>query len=379
MAMGHLFCDMNQGALPAILPFLIFNYNFNYAAVAGLIFAANIVSSVFQPFIGLYSDKVSKRWMVPLGLLLGSGGLAIIGFLPNYGSIFIAVMLSGMGIAIFHPEAAKTVTLTSGKNKASSMSIFSLGGTIGFALGPIVVTTFVLLWDLQGLIVLIVPSFVMGFLIMRQKNKPTEEVLGTQREEIPTEQQEIKAREDRWKPFFILSVVLSIRSIVFYNLNTFIPIFWITVLFQSSSSGNVLLSIFLLSGAVGTLIGGRIGDQYEFVKIIRISFILLVPILFILSFAKSSILAGVLIILAGMLIFIPYSSMVVLGQNYLPNRVGLASGITLGVAVSVGGIFAPLFGKIADIYGAQVVMFVIFCTSIIAIVFSFILSSKSKN
>ena len=88
MAAGHLFCDMNSGILPALLPFLIFAYDFTYTAAAALIFAANIVSSVSQPFIGIYSDIISKKWMVPLGLILGSSGLAVIGFLDNYWAIF---------------------------------------------------------------------------------------------------------------------------------------------------------------------------------------------------------------------------------------------------------------------------------------------------
>ena len=374
MAAGHLFCDMNSGILPALLPFLIFAYDFTYAAGAALIFAANIVSSVSQPFIGIYSDIISKKWMVPLGLILGSFGLSIIGFLDSYWAIFVAIMISGLGTALFHPEAAKTVTMSAGKNKASDMSIFSLGGTIGFALGPVVATALLLLWDLQGLLVLILPSLIMSLVIWKVTSKDTnKKVLASntsQKEDLP---------KDQWKPFSILSVVLIMRSIVFISLNTFIPLFWITVILQSSESGNMLLSLFLVATSVGTLFGGRIADRLGYIKVIGFSFVSLVPVLLVLTITESLILSAIMIIFAGFFIFVPYSSLVVLGQQYLPNRVGLASGVTLGLSVSAGGVFVPVLGKVADLYGVPTVMTIIFIISIIALLFTLILTRSHKK
>lgn len=369
MAAGHLFCDMNSGILPALLPYLIFAYDFTYTAAAALIFAANIVSSVSQPFIGIYSDIISKKWMVPLGLILGSSGLAVIGFLDNYWAIFAAIMVSGLGTALFHPEAAKTVTLNAGKNKASDMSIFSLGGTLGFALGPIVATVTLMLWDLQGLIILIIPSLIMSLIIWKVTSEPA-----GQKTPVFSAATGQVLPQDQWKPFSLLSVVLITRSIVFISLNTFIPLFWITIILQSNESGNTLLSIFLISTSAGTLFGGRIADSLGYLNVIRYSFIGVVPVLFILSVTESFALSALMIIAAGFLIFMPYSSLVVLGQQYLPNRVGLASGVTLGLSVSAGGVFAPVLGKIADMYGVSAVMTVIFSVAVIALIFTLMLS-----
>lgn len=374
MAAGHLFCDMNSGILPALLPFLIFAYDFTYTAAAALIFAANIVSSFSQPFIGIYSDIISKKWMVPLGLILGSSGLAVIGFLDNYWAIFAAIMVSGLGTALFHPEAAKTVTLNAGKNKASDMSIFSLGGTLGFALGPIVATVTLMLWDLQGLIILIIPSLIMSLIIWKVTSEPA-----GQKATVSTAATAQELPKDQWKPFSLLSVVLIMRSIVFISLNTFIPLFWITIILQSNESGNILLSIFLISTSAGTLFGGRIADSLGYLKVIRYSFIAVVPVLFILSVTESFALSALMIIAAGFLIFMPYSSLVVLGQQYLPNRVGLASGVTLGLSVSAGGVFAPVLGKIADIYGVSTVMTIIFVIAVIALIFTLMLSRMHKQ
>jgi FSR family fosmidomycin resistance protein-like MFS transporter len=140
-----------------------------------------------------------------------------------------------------------------------------------------------------------------------------------------------------------------------------------------------MLSIFLLFGAIGTLIGGRLADRFGYVTTTKISFVSLFPLLCLLAIAKNTLFATIILLFVGIFIFLPYSSMVVLGQKYLPNRLGLASGITLGLAVSVGGIAAPLLGKIADTYGIQTVMIVISCISLVSTIFSFILSNEKEK
>jgi FSR family fosmidomycin resistance protein-like MFS transporter len=376
MAAGHFLCDMNQGALPAILPFLMTKYHFTYTGIAGLILAANLISSIIQPLIGHYADKKSKKWMLPIGLLLSSGGIAAIGILSSYWVIFSVAMISGIGTAIFHPEAAKTVNKASSKYKASNMSFFSLGGTLGFALGPIVSTTSILLWGLKGIMILIIPTTLFVMVMLKAKNniRPPEKI-----EKNIANKVEFDQGKAQWKSFSLLSILLCIRSVVFYGLNTFLPLFWINILLQSKSDGTSMLSIFLLFGAIGTLIGGRLADRFGYVTTTKISFVSLFPLLCLLAIAKNTLFATIILLFVGIFIFLPYSSMVVLGQKYLPNRLGLASGITLGLAVSVGGIAAPLLGKIADTYGIQTVMIVISCISLVSTIFSFILSNEKEK
>jgi FSR family fosmidomycin resistance protein-like MFS transporter len=222
MAVGHFLCDMNQGALPAILPFLMTKYHFTYTGIAGLILAANLISSIIQPLIGHYADKKSKKWMLPIGLLLSSGGIAAIGILSSYWVIFSVAMISGIGTAIFHPEAAKTVNKASSKYKASNMSFFSLGGTLGFTLGPIVSTTSILLWGLKGIMILIIPTTLFVMVMLKAKNniRPPEKI-----EKNIANKVEFDQGKAQWKSFSLLSILLCIRSVVFYGLNTFLPIF----------------------------------------------------------------------------------------------------------------------------------------------------------
>lgn len=119
VSLGHLSCDINGGALPAILPFLITAYGFDYQAAAGLMFAFSCLSSIIQPAFGYLSDKLSKPWFIPVGVLLAGGGLASIGFLHSYWAIFAAIALSGVGAALFHPEGARFANKVSGASKGT--------------------------------------------------------------------------------------------------------------------------------------------------------------------------------------------------------------------------------------------------------------------
>lgn len=370
LSAGHLFTDLNQGALPAILPFLIAEYNLSYSAAAGLVFAASFVSSIVQPFFGHFSDKASKPWLLPVGILLAGCGLAVVGFLSDYWLIFAAVTVSGIGIAAFHPEAARMANKVSGEKKGTGISIFSVGGNAGFAFGPVIATASLLFWGLKGTLILIVPAAIMAAIISSQAGNLQE----FQRLANKTEntRNEVHAKEE-WVPFSRLTVVVFCRSIMFYGLNTFLPLYWINILQQSKAAGGSALTILFTVGAVSTLFGGQLADRFGYTRIIRIGFTVLLPFLAVFTMVNNVTLATLLLIPIGVALFAPNSPMTVLGQKYLPNRLGLASGVTLGLAVSVGGITAPILGWFADHYGLPLAMQFVAYLSIIPAIMAFTL------
>jgi FSR family fosmidomycin resistance protein-like MFS transporter len=159
LSAGHMLTDIAQGAIPALLPFLIVERGLSYAAASALILAATISSSVIQPLFGHISDRRSLPWLMPLGPALGGIGVALIGIAPSYPWTFAAVLVSGIGVASFHPEASRFANYVSGARRASGMSLFSVGGNVGFALGPVVVTPLVLIFGLSGTLFLILPTW----------------------------------------------------------------------------------------------------------------------------------------------------------------------------------------------------------------------------
>ncbi len=348
LSLGHLVTDINQGALPAMLPFFIAAYDLSYAAAAGIVFAANMTSSIIQPLFGHAADRFSKPWLLVAGLMLAGMGLALSGISPGYQWIMFLAVVSGIGIAAYHPEAARLVNFAAGTKQGTAMSLFGVGGTIGFAIGPLIVTFALLQWGLKGTLVLIVPVSIMALVMISQLS--TFESL-TASKDRGQSVSGTEVSKDNWGAFSRLTITIIGRSIIFYGLNTFIPIYWINALNQSKSTGAMALTIFAGAGIIGNLLGGGLADRIGQKKVMLLGYFGLTIFLPILIFVNNVPMATLLLIPIGFVLYGTYSPSIVLGQNYLPNRVGFSSGVTLGVAVAIGGGAAPIIGRIADLYG----------------------------
>jgi FSR family fosmidomycin resistance protein-like MFS transporter len=341
---GHFFTDLNQGALPALLPFLMTEHQLSYAAAAGLMFANSLTSSIIQPLFGFYADRLDRPRLMPWAVLLAGLGLALLGWVDSYTAMFLAVAVSGIGVAAFHPEAARLANLVAGDKKATGIGLFGIGGNAGFAVGPLLGTFLVLAGGLKSTIFFLIPALCICFLLqqrMQQFGSLSVKAAAAAAQTAP----------DNWPAFGRLSIVVICRSILFAGLNTFIPLYWIHVLLQSHTAGSSALTVLFSIGVLGTFFGGRWADRYGYLRVIRTGYLLLIPILWLFVSTEEPNLAMALLIPIGMSLFAPYSPTVVLGQKYLPQRMGFASGITLGLAVSVGGIAAPGLGWLADQYG----------------------------
>lgn len=344
LSLGHLVTDLNQGAIPAMLPFLVAELDLTYAAAAGIVFAANITSTVVQPIFGHAADRFSKAWLLPLALLLAGFGVAMIGMLKSYYSILCFAGISGIGIAAYHPEAARRVNLSGGEQKAQAMSIFGIGGTLGFAAGPLFITTAILWFGLKGTLSVLFPVGLVAVLVLLYLPTPS-----------PTTKQsaghDTKDNGDNWRAFSFLALCVTARSVLFFGLLTFVPLYWVSILGQTKVAGGMALSVMTISGVLGNLVGGRLADRIGNRRIILGGFSMLLGLVPLLLWAASPVTAVLVLIPIGFALMATYAPSVVLGQKYLPNHIGFASGITLGIAVAAGGIAAPFLGRVADTYG----------------------------
>ena len=351
LAAGHLATDIGQGALPAILPFLILTGGLSYTSAAGLTFAAAISSTLFQPLFGIWSDKINLRWLIPAGTLMAGVFLAFIGPLhQHYWMMFTVAVLSGIGVAAFHPEAARAANQLAGKKKGGGMSIFSVGGTAGFALGPALVTPALLFAGLSGTLVLAIPAIAIFMVIMLNSSRMRDAaILSVEREKAASPA--LAAAKNEWGLFWWLTVAIVFRSIIFHNINIFLPLYWVNVLGQSMASAGAVLTFLFVSGAVFTLIGGQLADRFGLLKVSRIGSLLMIPALFVLTRSTSPVIAVICLLFVACGISAITTPVLILGQKYLPGNLGFASGVTLGISVSIGGLIAPLFGRIADAHG----------------------------
>jgi MFS transporter, FSR family, fosmidomycin resistance protein len=346
LAIAHLFTDINQGALPALLPLLILSHHWTYATAATLVLVANSSSSFLQPILGHFADRIRAPWMIWSGMLLATFGVGMLGVAPSYPWMLAAVAIGGVGSAAFHPEAARLMTLVAGPKRATAMSMLAAGGNSGFAAGPILATGVTVAFGLKGTPLLVLPAAILAVILAVQ-------IRSTFARHQANAVKTMDERTDEWGRFSWLSATIICRSVIFYGLNTFLPLYWVAVLHQSREGGGRALTLLLVSGATGTLIGGRMSDRFGRPRVIRIA-TASVPFLLTLFVKAPTVgLAYTALVPLGMVLFAPFSAMVVLGQEYLPNRVAMASGVTMGLAGSIGGLAAPLLGSIADHHGMQ--------------------------
>ena len=294
-------------------------------------------------------------------MLVATLGIACLGIAPNYGWMLGAVALGGLGSAAFHPEAARLMNVVAGPKRATAMSLLAAGGNSGFALGPLMVGAVTLAFGLKGTALLLVPALILAVVLVTQlkASVAAHQALHLARSN-PGEK-----LDDSWVPFSWLSATIVCRSVIFYGLNTFLPLYWIAVWHQSREAGGRALTLLLVSGATGTLMGGRLSDRLGRRRVI-LSALATVPFLLIGFILAPTIgISYLALIPLGMILFAPFSAMVVLGQEYLPNRVAMASGVTMGLAGSIGGLAAPLLGSIADHRGMQAAFWVLVALSLV--------------
>ncbi|MBR4141424.1 MAG: MFS transporter [Campylobacter sp.] len=376
LAFSHLCCDINQGALVAILPFLIASYHYDYATAASLVMVSNIVGSLIQPVFGSLADKKNMPYIIPLGLILAGGGIALSGIAPSFAVLCAVVMITGIGVAMFHPQAARAINKCSNPhNKAQNIGIFSFGGILGFSLGPLLMTAIISVFGLKGTLIFIIPQICVSIVykFFYAEFKRLGEI--TPKTTINTQTNGV----DDWGGFYKLMALICGRSIIFHGFNTFLALYFIYEFDQSKAYANTLLSAYIGVSAIFTLLGGRFADKFGFTKMIKISFLCLLPIMIMLATAQNLGFAVVLLAPLGIFLALSYSPIIALGQGYLPNRVGLASGVTFGLTVSIGGIFAPILGLIADKFGLGYVLYTLCGVCVLPLCMAFFLPNLEKK
>ena len=369
--LGHFSVDWAQGAIPALLPYFIATCHLNYQDAGTLIFANILLSSIAQPVFGYYADRVSKPWFVPAGPIISGVSLAVLPFVTDYWLIFLCSMLSGFGSAVYHPEAARMVNGLAGEQKGRALGAFSVGGNTGFAIGPMVAGFCAYVFEIHGLVIYGIVNLAAALVIHHY-------MAGILRDLAKERRAEQKAhagamRENDWPSFGKLSLAILARSTGFCVCNAFIPLFWIHVLGASEQAGSFALTFLFALGAVITFFGGVLSDRIGFVRMMRVSFLVMIPVMFLLSHTTDVTIATLLLIPASFALFAPYSGIVVLGQTYLGKNIAFASGVTLGLQGTLGGLVTPLVGRAADHYGIVAALQILWMVAILGTVASFLL------
>ncbi|MGX1372358.1 FSR family fosmidomycin resistance protein-like MFS transporter [Streptomyces canus] len=338
MSLGHACVDVYQGAVAALVPFFVAERAWSYAAASGVVLAASLLSSVVQPLFGALTDRWAMPWLLPVSALTAGAGVALSGVFGSYPLTLAAVAVSGAGVAAYHPEAARAArAVASGGNRG--MGWFSLGGNAGFALAPLLVAAVIAGGGLDASPLLVLPAVAGAALcavaVRASRARPASAPAAP------------RGGRDDWPSFLRLSGAVVCRSVVFVGLSAFVALYVRERVGGGDGAGTAALCVLYAGGAVGTVLGGRLADRYGRLPVVRGAYALTVlAVAAVVLVPGPAVYACVALTSAGL--YVPFSLHVTLGQDYLPGRVGTASGVTLGLTVSVGGLAAPALGALAD-------------------------------
>lgn len=382
LSTGHLSVDINSGSLPSILPFFVSEYGMDYTSIAGLMFASSFLSSVIQPLFGWLADKGSRQWFMGLGVLMTGLSLALTGFVQDYWSIFAAVTIMGIGSSIFHPEGARNVNAIAGAQKGQGMSIFSAGGNSGFGIGPLLAVFLITTFGMKGtavygLIAILTSSLL--FLAAPSIRRAAEASRKASQQGRTVNTSANQPKQNDWPAFRRLFLVIIFRSTAATAISSFLPLFCIQSLGASPAIGSATLSIASIAGVLATLAGGWLADRKGYVHTLRYGCCLLVPCLAVIAFSHNIWAVFAMLIPMSFAMQGPYAAFVVLGQSYLGRSVGFASGVTLGLSVSMGGIMVPSLGWYADHFGIDAVMMLILIIAACAAAATFLLPQPQRR
>ena len=363
----HCINDFGQGSLAALIPFFIANFGLNYYQSASIIFCNTVVASVAQPILGHVADRWRVPWFIPVGFTVTLVSISAIALATSYEMILALSLIAGIGAALFHPEAALLVNRTQSNELGNAMGRFAVGGSAGFALGPLLAGGVYVfggqfLWLFTAIALIGVLLYVYAF-----TGSTDTDAIG----ESKSSAKSTNSGTNDWVSFGKLFFVIASRSILFSVLSIFIPILYITVINGEASASSLALTMYFAMGAVLTYMGGALSDKLGFLKTVRLGNLIFLPSVLVFIFVPNiwGFFGAMIPMAFG--VFSQYGPITVLGQKYLAKNAGFASGITLGLGITLGGLVAPYVGHIADIYDVQTALMTLIPVGLMGLLMSF--------
>ncbi len=355
ISVSHFMNDMLQSLIPAIYPQLKESFSLSFTQIGLITLTYQITASLLQPAVGLYTDHHPKPYSLPIGMGFTLIGLLLLSSAPSYGLLLAAVGLVGMGSSIFHPESSRVARMASAGQYGLAQSIFQVGGNAGTAAGPLLAALIViphgrhsLAWfSLVALLAILILWRVGGWYENKQITEKRRSTLHT------VVHPKVSVRNVAWPLLLLLALMFS-KFFYLASLNSYYIFYLMHKFDVSVKTGQIHLFVFLLGVALGTILGGPIGDRIGRKRVIWGSILGVAPFTLMLPYI-SLFWTGPLSFVIGLMLASAFPAILVYGQELLPGKIGMVSGLFFGLAFGLGGIGAAVLGRLADIYGIDFV------------------------
>jgi len=349
----HLLNDMLQSVIPAVYPILKNSYRLDFGQIGLITLTSQLTASLLQPLVGLYTDRRPIPYSLAVGMTFTMIGLILLSIAPTFVGILVAVALVGMGSSVFHPESSRVARMASGGQHGLAQSVFQVGGNAGSSLGPLLAAFIVLplgqhsiAWfSLAALLAIVVLTRVGAWYKSRSR--------AHEKSRTAQNHPRLPSRKIALAMAVLIALVFS-KYFYLASLGSYYTFYLMSKFHVSVRSAQVHLFIFLGAVAVGTIVGGPVGDRFGRKYVIWCSILGVLPFTLLLPYS-SLFWTSVLSVIIGLVLASAFSAILVYAQDLVPGRVGTISGLFFGLAFGMGGIGAALLGELADVTSIEFV------------------------
>jgi FSR family fosmidomycin resistance protein-like MFS transporter len=354
----HLLNDTLQAVVPAMFPILEKEMGLTFTQLGVIAAVLNLVSSLFQPLVGWFSDKKPMPYALPIGLACSLIGMLMLALIPKYHWIIISVALVGVGSAVFHPEGSRVAHLAAGSKKGLAQSIYQVGGNSGQALAPLITALILVPFGQFGAIwftfAAAIAVLLLVYIAKWYQNELQMRVIS--KNKIAGKQTHLS--NTVWAALLLIMVILLARSLYIVCMTNYYSFYLINTYHFTITSSQAYLFAFLISGAVGTLFGGSLGDRFGKKNVILYSLLGSAPLTILLPYVGVT-WSFILLLLIGFIMMTSFSVSVVYAQELVPSKIGTMSGLTVGFIFGLGAIGSVLFGNLADTIGITKTIYIV--------------------
>ena len=382
LSICHCLNDTLQSVISAVYPLFKEDLGLSFAQIGLITLVYQSAASVCQPLTGLFFDKWPSAWSLPTGMSFTLVGLLSLAFANTLPLVLCSVALVGIGSSVFHPEASRLTSLASGGKRGLAQSLFQVGGNLGGSLGPLLAAVFVAPYGRRHIALFTILAFTAIMVMIPVGHWYKSFLLRLKKAEGETLKTSVSRPLPMGKTVFSIAILLILifsKYIYMASLNSYYTFYLIHKFGVSVQASQLYLFVFLIATAIGTLLGGPIGDRVGRKYVIWASILGAAPFTLIMPHVENLYLTTVLSFCVGLTLSSAFPAILVYAQELLPYKLGLISGLFFGFAFGVAGIASAVLGNMADRYGIEAVYNVCGYMPLIGLVTWFLPDLKKKR